>query len=422
MKTRWKLFTYPLMDIKAAEAMLNRQAAEGWRLEKVHLGALASFVPAETPVCYCIDWYDPNREDGLDYRRLLTDAGWRRVGQLSYWNLYEAPAGTLPIQTDGELEYQRFRKKALRRMATGWSILLAMVLLLVVLAPVTAWLGLSSVWQYWLELPAQYNTVALLLLFLPLLLLGGLLWSARLVLRLGQWKRAIALDESFPVPGRASALAARLLVLAGDLLLVLCLPCFVLDAATGALGRPWMIGTIIGALIVLGTKEGIKYQRVRRYKTGMVIAAAVLLVISLLPLSWLTARLQVPSPLSGPNLFPWAEVEKREDSTTFLAAHTKWEEWWYPEGLPERAYTVTAWAEGWVLPCSWLADWVTGQYLKDMGVSDSEELPGYEDVWVSDHLWLIRRGNTVLWVDGDMSPLDTRWLDGVLARLEEDIT
>ncbi|OUN23698.1 hypothetical protein B5G34_01000 [Flavonifractor sp. An82] len=173
MKTRWKLFTYPLMDIKAAEAMLNRQAAEGWRLEKVHLGALASFVPAETPVCYCIDWYDPNREDGLDYRRLLTDAGWHPVGQLSYWNLYEAPAGTLPIQTGGELEYQRFRKKALRRMTTGWSILLAMVLLLVVLAPVTAWLGLSSVWQYWLELPAQYNTVALLLLFLPLLLLGA---------------------------------------------------------------------------------------------------------------------------------------------------------------------------------------------------------------------------------------------------------
>ena len=75
MKTRWKLFTYPLMDIKAAEAMLNAQAAQGWRLEKVHLGALASFVPAESPVCYCIDWYDPNREDGLDYRRLLTDAG-----------------------------------------------------------------------------------------------------------------------------------------------------------------------------------------------------------------------------------------------------------------------------------------------------------------------------------------------------------
>ena len=110
MKRKWMLFTYPVMDIKAAEAALNRQAEQGWRLEKLWLGLLASFVPAEEPVSYCIDWYDPSREDGLDYRTLLADAGWQRVGQLSYWNLYEAPAGSAPIQTDGELEYRRFRK------------------------------------------------------------------------------------------------------------------------------------------------------------------------------------------------------------------------------------------------------------------------------------------------------------------------
>lgn len=419
MKRKWSLFTYPVMDIKAAEAALNPWAQEGWRLEKIHLGAFASFLPAEKPVCYCIDWYDPNREDGLDYRRLLADAGWRQVGQLSYWNLYEAPAGTPPIQTDGELEYQRFRKKALRRMVIGWGFFLAMLLLLAVLAPVMAWLGLGSVWQYWLELPAKYNTAALLFLFLPFLLFGGLVWSVRLLIRLGQWKRAIAQGEPFPVPGRGSALAARLLVLAEDILLVLCLPCFVLDAITGGIGRPWMIGTIIGALIVLGTKEGIEYQRVRRYKAGMVIGAAILLIISFLPLSWFTGRLQVPSPLTGSNLFPAAEVEKREDTATFLAAYTKWTEWWYPKNLPEKLYTVTAQAECWVLPWSWLADWVTEQYLTDMGTPRPEELSGYDDVWTSGDLCLIRRGNTVFWMDGDMSTLDTQWLDGILARLEE---
>ena len=30
-KASWSLFTYPVMDIKAAEALLNRRAAEGWR-------------------------------------------------------------------------------------------------------------------------------------------------------------------------------------------------------------------------------------------------------------------------------------------------------------------------------------------------------------------------------------------------------
>ena len=52
MKRKWMLFTYPVMDIKAAEAALNRQAEQGWRLEKLWLGLLASFVPAEEPVTY----------------------------------------------------------------------------------------------------------------------------------------------------------------------------------------------------------------------------------------------------------------------------------------------------------------------------------------------------------------------------------
>lgn len=46
MKRSWSLFAYPVMDIKAAEAALNRRATVGWRLEKVWLGLLASFVPA----------------------------------------------------------------------------------------------------------------------------------------------------------------------------------------------------------------------------------------------------------------------------------------------------------------------------------------------------------------------------------------
>ena len=30
MKRRFSLFTYPMMDMKAAEAELNRRAAAGW--------------------------------------------------------------------------------------------------------------------------------------------------------------------------------------------------------------------------------------------------------------------------------------------------------------------------------------------------------------------------------------------------------
>ena len=40
MKRRFSLFTYPMMDMKAAEVELNRRAAAGCR----------------PTVCYCIDW------------------------------------------------------------------------------------------------------------------------------------------------------------------------------------------------------------------------------------------------------------------------------------------------------------------------------------------------------------------------------
>ena len=144
MKRRFSLFTYPVMDMKAAEAELNRRAASGWRLERVWLGTLASFVPAESPVTYCLDWYDPNREDGPDYSGLLARAGWQFRSQAKYWNIYEAPAGTTPIQTDGELEYQRFRKKALRSMKRGGGTLLALAAVLAALLMIEQQMDLGA--------------------------------------------------------------------------------------------------------------------------------------------------------------------------------------------------------------------------------------------------------------------------------------
>ena len=118
MKRRFSLFTDPMMDMKAAEAELNRRAAAGWQLEKVWMGVLAVFVPAHVPVCYCIDWSDPGRD------ALLADAGWRLRQRVTCQNIYEAPAGTTPIQTDSVLEYRRFQDRALRRMGGGAALLL----------------------------------------------------------------------------------------------------------------------------------------------------------------------------------------------------------------------------------------------------------------------------------------------------------
>lgn len=428
MKRKWELFTYPAMDIKAAEAMLNCRAEQGWRLEKIWLGLLASFIPAEEPVAYCIDWYDPSREDGLDYRTLLADAGWQRVGQLSYWNIYEAPAGTAPIQTDGELEYQRFRKKSLRRMAISWGVLACMVAVLGLLGVLT---GLE--WQFYLTFLTDTNTGAMVIVLLPLLLPEGLLWSGRLLLRLGQWKHAIAREEPFPVPGQGSVLAARLCVLAGYLLLVPLVLAFLMDAMLKELNLGWIIGMIIACLIVLGRDPRLEYQRKRRRAKGTLACVAVLLALRLLPLSGVAGLVCVKPPLADEGVLPErAELEVVETHATLLSARTERREF----GPLKEGGSVNGMADSqvWSLPWDWLADWVTEQYRNELGIANQEELPGYKDVWLVrsdiskshypegcvEDIWLIRRGNTVLWVETDMGPLDSQWLDGILARLEED--
>ena len=118
-KASWSLFTYPVMDIKAAEALLNRRAAEGWTLDRVWLGAFAHFVPAGAPEVWCVDWSRPGYSERPDYLSLCADAGWTLVQKVGAFNLYKAPPGTPPIQTDGEEETRRFRREVLRAFFKG---------------------------------------------------------------------------------------------------------------------------------------------------------------------------------------------------------------------------------------------------------------------------------------------------------------
>ena len=86
--------------------------------------------------------------------------------------------------------------------------------------------------------------------------------------------------------------------------------------------------------------------------------------------------------------------------------------------------------ESW-LPWDWLASWVTEQCRKELGTANQDEVPGYENVWLERYgisrgnypdgaagdVWLIRRGNTVVWAKTDME-LGAQWLDDLLERLE----
>ena len=65
-----------------------------------------------------------------------------------------------------------------------------------------------------------------------------------------------------------------------------------------------------------------------------------------------------------------------------------------------------------MLPWNWLADDVQNALTKQ----NMTPLPGYDSVWTSGDSYVLRRGNTILWVES--GPPASQWLDQVLIHLE----
>ena len=422
MKRRFSLFTYPVMDIKAAEGALNRKAAEGWRLERLWLGLLASFVPAEGPVRYCIDWIDPAlRPDRPSYTALLAEAGWRRRALLGSWAVYEGPADALPIQTDSALEYRRFRRKVLRRMAIGGAV--AAVILLLLLGLLLAGSGGRFAWRDWAGALSLFSLSGMLLP-LPLLLAGGLLWLGRMALRLWQWKRAAEAGEPFPVPGRVSAGAARLCVLLGWAWGLLILAALALDILDGKARVGWAVGLAAGGLLagkLYPDMDEELARRQRRLALGALVLAGVVLIAPWAVPSGLTAPLYPRRPLENVRLLPqegtyYVPLSGR---ASLPVSYDRWE-----EGTEDRS----VWLQGecWYIRSDFLAGRVAEEYLEELG-PEAAEPPGFENVWTgpvtwpsgrAGEGWLIRRGNALLWLEGSGIDLDRTVLYDLLERLE----
>ena len=426
MKRRFSLFTYPVMDMKAAEAELNRRAAAGWRLERIWLDGLACFVPAEEPVCYCLDWCDPVlAADAPDYRALLAEAGWTRRALVGSWAVYEAPAGATPIQTDSALEYQRFRRKVLRRMLIGGGGLAALALLL---AALVLWVyGGRLSWEDMAGAMAFSSLGAPLLLPLPLLLAAGVLWLGRMVLRLCQWKRAVREGEPFPVPGRVSAGAAKLGILLVWLWLVLLWAALCLDILDGRVNLGWAIGMAIGGFLSLRVyshmDEDLRRRNRRRAWGALALAAAVVVVPWLVP-DGLTDPLYPDRPLAEAQLLEGEDTWciQHQDEASLLVSCTRWE---------EGAADGSAWLEGrcWHIRGAFLADRVTAEYLEELGPEHQAPLPGYDQVWTAPEalyyangntadLWLLRRGSVIIRLETTPELLEEQDLDDILTQLE----
>ena len=412
-KVSWSLFAYPVMDIKAAEAHLNRRAAQGWTLDRVWLGTFARFIPAYRPEVWCVDWSRPGYSERPDYLSLCSDAGWMLVQKVGAFNLYKAPAGTPPIQTDSGEETRRFRREVLRSCLQSWGILLALLLVLGALELLVA----GGSWKAAFLSILLTHTGLFLLFSLPVLGVGALLWMALLVLRLAQWSRASG--ENLPVPGRISAGAASCLVLFYRLWAAAATLLFLLDA-----GRIWRLGTALGLFIggclgvlLAGKRRNREGQRPLHRKMTVAVYGLILAAVLVSPLlSPVTDRLMPAPALAAEETFLPGAVRVDHSTASTGSFGLRLQRWWENPGNDE--WNVECYTARW----TWLAQLVLELKLE----SWIPPLEGYPEVWTweanlgygTESILLLRSGETVVLVEAFSDDgIPTQQLDRMLTLL-----
>lgn len=447
-QSQWSLFTYPVMDIKATEALLNRRSAEGWTLDRVWLGTFARFVPADTRWAWCVDWSRPGYSERPDYLALCADAGWTLVQKVGAFNLYKAPVGTPPIQTDGEEEARRFRQEVLRANFKGWVFLLAMILLLAALVLLVS----DGSWRSALMAALLTNTGLTLLVSLPAILAAWLLWTGRLLLRLQQWDRAAG--GPLPIPGQRSAGVAAWLCLLCRLWGVAVVLCFLTDAGQQMQGST-ALGLLAGACVALWfnrrrkDKEG---RKLLQSKVTLFFYALILAAILVFPLLSPAVHLLMPAPTLGEEAFlPGAErnyvsLVRNSDQDawgegSFGLRHQRWWEDTGEVDLEDNHYyqVYRSWlGQPYLVPGKGIClvdcytarwEWLSRLVQELLREPWYPSLEGYPNAWLheftisggkTDSLLLLRSGRAVVTVSTRSGPIPRSQIDRLISLLSSD--
>lgn len=137
MNTKFSFFPYQAVNYKAAQRRLDRKAKQGWSLKHVYLGCIARFQKVEKTSHFVdLDIRGAYDDPDADYLQLCSDAGWELVQRLRGMLIFRAARGAspVPIQTDGELEWERFWNKYRPRIWTTLIVLASIGLLAFMLA------------------------------------------------------------------------------------------------------------------------------------------------------------------------------------------------------------------------------------------------------------------------------------------------
>lgn len=117
MKRKFGFFPFDDLDYKAAQDYLDRKAAQGWVLDSILIGRVATFVPAEGRR-HCVDLRSyMSVGSGPDYIQLCQDAGWEYItdhGSMAFFRSLPG-ADPQPIQSDPNFEWREFCRKQVRQ-------------------------------------------------------------------------------------------------------------------------------------------------------------------------------------------------------------------------------------------------------------------------------------------------------------------
>lgn len=282
MRTKHRLFTFWALDHQAAQEQLNRMAEKGWAFTGLTLGFLARYNRTEPgKYRYFVDWCDLYNEDE-GYLDLCAEAGWEEVCTKSYLRFFRSRPGEhpSPIHTDSNLEYQRFYRKVLRRMAFGAaSCLLAigyLIFMLVVLQQATGSVLIHLLYSGFLP--------TALIAILPLLAAGGLIYFAVMCYKLLRWHGAARHNTPFPRANRIAVILRCTLSFLGALLILLMILCWIADILLNSVigFLPALVGITIGLALSMGMRKKItRRTRKKGWVTLGILWAVVLSCVAL---------------------------------------------------------------------------------------------------------------------------------------------
>ena len=359
------LFSFSSPDQAEARLWLEAMAEQGWELVKVKQGffSRAVFEPlVRDDLRYDLDIADSFLKDfdkQQEYDRLLSDAGWDRVGRIRDLKVYKSHPGRspAPIQTDPDLARKRYWRESLIPALVTVAILVAIVLLIL------AGLNLDGPFHlYYLFQSNAYLVFWCLLLVSVVLLLVQPLWSARRNTRRAQ------VGSAAPSPSVIRRARLQGIFSSVSLLLPLLANILIGVSTVLSIGAPWLSGEEVRAWpVVLMEDFGVD------------------------------------------GLSPYGEIQR--DSRLLRSR-------WVRQSLSAEPDAGRLWEERFDCRYGWVADLVVGGLLNDEYDYTPAEL-GFDESYVDGKSrLLLRQGNTVVQLDAPFDLTTDTALEVLWDRLE----